>query len=302
MTAARDRLFLLRPDWIDQDRPWFCMACAAVEGFLGYYPAVRDALDIAYLPYERPRHPVIDLLGEAHQNLPTLILAEPFEHPDLREGDLREANGCGSPPTKARSPGSWRPVTGCRRRILEVTAGSRSGSRAEAAHEPEGNRPFRRPLAEAQIAASRLRAEGVQVLVQNEYWGGADFIMTIAMGGFRLWAPEGQAAEAKALISELRAGSPPPEEAGRTTSRSACARRPTAAVGVARTGLALVLTLLLGWAGGLVVVERRRHVAVTSVVVVLTTISALSMLVLGWAWLSYMAGATRTEPLTHLLG
>lgn len=89
MTQARDRLFLLRPGWIDQDRPWFCMACAAVEGFLGYYPAVREALDIAYLPYERPRRPVADLLGEARQNLPALVLAAPFEHPDLREGDLQ---------------------------------------------------------------------------------------------------------------------------------------------------------------------------------------------------------------------
>ena len=69
------------------------MACAAVEGFLGYYPAVRDALDITYLPYERPRHPVVDLLGEANQNLPTLILAAPFSHPDLRHDDLLEANG-----------------------------------------------------------------------------------------------------------------------------------------------------------------------------------------------------------------
>jgi len=91
MTQPRDRLFLLRPDWVDQDRLWFCMACAAVEGFLGYYPAVREALDVAYLPYERPRRPVVDLLGEAHQNLPTLILAERFWHPDLREGDLQPA-------------------------------------------------------------------------------------------------------------------------------------------------------------------------------------------------------------------
>ena len=148
-------------------------------------------------------------------------------------------------------------------------------------------------LAEAQIAASRLRSEGVQVLVQNEYWGGADFIMTIAMGGFRLWAPEGQAAEAKALISELRAGSPPPEELDDDEPRPVAA---PPAVGVARAGLALVLTLLLGWAAGLVVVGRRRHVAVTGVVVVLTAISGLSMLVLGWAWLTYIAGGTPALP------
>jgi hypothetical protein len=66
-------------------------------------------------------------------------------------------------------------------------------------------------LAEAQIAASRLRSEGVQVLVQNEYWGGADYLMTIAMGGFRLWAPADQAAEAKTLIQALRHAVPSPE-------------------------------------------------------------------------------------------
>jgi hypothetical protein len=144
-------------------------------------------------------------------------------------------------------------------------------------------------LAEAQIAASRLRAEGMQVLVQNEYWGGADFIMTIAMGGFRLWAPEDQAVEAKALISELRAGSPPAEDLEDEEPR------PTAdapAAGAARTGLALVLALLLGWAGGLLVVGRRRHAAVTGVVVALTAISLLSLLVIAWAWLSYIAGGT----------
>lgn len=149
-------------------------------------------------------------------------------------------------------------------------------------------------LAEAQIAASRLRSEGVQVLVQNEYWGGADFIMTIAMGGFRLWAPEDQAAEAKALISELRAASPPPEEL--EDDEPAPRAAPPPAVGAARAGLALVLTLLLGWAAGLVVAGRRRHVAVTGVVVVLTAISGLSMLVIGWAWLTYIARGTSALP------
>lgn len=39
----------------------------------------------------RGRRPVVELLGEAHQNLPALILTEPFAHPDLREGDLQQA-------------------------------------------------------------------------------------------------------------------------------------------------------------------------------------------------------------------
>jgi|GEM_PF-960334 len=152
-------------------------------------------------------------------------------------------------------------------------------------------------LAEAQIAASRLRSEGVQVLVQNEYWGGADFIMTIAMGGFRLWAPEEQADEAKALITELRAALPPPLEL--EDDNELTARSPVAApgAGLARTGMALLLTLFFGWAAGFLVVGRRRHPAVTGVMLTLVMICGLSLLVLVGAWLRYAgAGAPPAVP------
>lgn len=146
-------------------------------------------------------------------------------------------------------------------------------------------------LAEAQIAASRLRAEGVQVLVQNEYWGGADFIMTIAMGGFRLWAPEGQAAEAKTLINELRAAPPPLE------SEEDEEDEPAPGAGLARTGLALLLTLVFGWAAGFLVVGRRRGAVVTGVMVVLVVVSGLSLLSLIWSWLAYAGiGAALATP------
>ena len=146
-------------------------------------------------------------------------------------------------------------------------------------------------LAEAQIAASRLRAEGVQVLVQNEYWGGADFIMTIAMGGFRLWTPEDQATDAKALIAELRAAIPAPEPDDDEQTPIPSAVSP--AGGVARTGLAILLALVFGWAAGLLVAGPRRHPAVTGVVVLLAVISGLSVVVLVWGWLSYV-GALAT--------
>ena len=93
MTQVRDQLFLLRPDWSAEGRPWFCPACATVEGFLGYYPTVRDQIEVVYVPYERPRQTIVALLGEANQNAPTLVLAAPFTHPDLRDGDLQSANG-----------------------------------------------------------------------------------------------------------------------------------------------------------------------------------------------------------------
>ena len=141
-------------------------------------------------------------------------------------------------------------------------------------------------LTEAQIAASRLRAEGVPVLVQNEYWGGADYIMTIAMGGFRLWAPDDQAADAKALIAQLRGAIPAPEPEDDASAPAVTRASPS--VGVARTGLALLLAVFFGWAAGLLVVGHRRHPAVIGVVVLLAMVSGLSLAVIAWNWLDYV--------------
>jgi hypothetical protein len=114
-------------------------------------------------------------------------------------------------------------------------------------------------LAEAQIAASRLRSEGVQVLVQNEYWGGADYLMTIAMGGFRLWAPAEQAAEAKALIQALRYAVPAPEPEDELEDAPEAAEPPVA--GTMRAGAALLLSLVFGAVAGWLVAGLKRAAA-----------------------------------------
>jgi len=95
-------------------------------------------------------------------------------------------------------------------------------------------------LAEAQIAASRLRAEGMIVHLQNEYLGGANFTLSLALGGFRLWARSDQAEEARALIQALRMSTPPPDPED---------ERPRAdpfIIGGLRTLLALLLFLTCG--------------------------------------------------------
>jgi hypothetical protein len=73
----KDTLFVLRPGFDDGGTSYFCPFCAQVIGFLTYYPAVRDTLDVVELDFPRPRRRMIDLLGEANQGLPKLVLAEP---------------------------------------------------------------------------------------------------------------------------------------------------------------------------------------------------------------------------------
>lgn len=72
----KDTLYLLAPGFADNDRREFCPECAEIWGVLAYFPAIKDALELCYQPIERPRPALVALLGEAHQNCPTLILAK----------------------------------------------------------------------------------------------------------------------------------------------------------------------------------------------------------------------------------
>lgn len=108
-------------------------------------------------------------------------------------------------------------------------------------------------LQEAQIAAARLRASGYPVLVQNEHWGGIDFTMSIAMGGFRVWAPESEAGEAKALIASLRGGRPD-FEAG-DEPPPAAPDRPVR--NLVRAAVALTLGVFMGWTWAFLIAPAR---------------------------------------------
>jgi DUF3088 family protein len=87
----KDTLFVLRPGFTDRGASYFCPYCAQVIGFLTYYPQVRDTIELVEVEFPRPRKQVIDLVGEANQGLPLLVLAgEPVAVPNVT---IDEANG-----------------------------------------------------------------------------------------------------------------------------------------------------------------------------------------------------------------
>jgi len=45
-------------------------------GGLHYFPALKETVDIRYVPITHPRGPITDMLGEGQYNAPTLVLAE----------------------------------------------------------------------------------------------------------------------------------------------------------------------------------------------------------------------------------
>ena len=78
-----DRLFVLRPGFTDKGETWFCPFSAQVMGYLNYYPHVRETLELAELDFTKPRHPLVDLVGEANQSMPCLVLSQPQSVPNV---------------------------------------------------------------------------------------------------------------------------------------------------------------------------------------------------------------------------
>ncbi|MBW0447415.1 DUF3088 domain-containing protein [bacterium M00.F.Ca.ET.228.01.1.1] len=104
---SRDLLILLEPAFTDPQHPgerFICPDGAPIEGLLASDPARVARLDVLRVPFERPRKAVIEVLDEAHQGLPVLVL-----------GDAQPA------PADAQTLGERRFVTNPRR-ILDLLA------------------------------------------------------------------------------------------------------------------------------------------------------------------------------------
>ncbi len=89
---GKDTLFVLKPDFQDQGRVYYCPGCAEVIGLLELYPALKERVTLHSVDFQRPRPVLVETLGEAHQSCPVLVLAEVPEDAGSVD-ELQEANG-----------------------------------------------------------------------------------------------------------------------------------------------------------------------------------------------------------------
>ena len=75
INAVRDTLYLLAPGFEDNNRREYCPECAEIWGVLAYYPAIKESLNVIYMPIEKPRQIMVEALGADFQNCPTLVLS-----------------------------------------------------------------------------------------------------------------------------------------------------------------------------------------------------------------------------------
>jgi hypothetical protein len=86
----KDRLYLIKPNFIDEGKVYFCPGCAQVEGMLSYYPALREKIEIRYIEFPRPRPSLIAEIGEENQGCPKLILGGAYPIPqDVSAGEAK---------------------------------------------------------------------------------------------------------------------------------------------------------------------------------------------------------------------
>jgi hypothetical protein len=79
----KDKLYLLRPGFYNVGvGPLYCGDSLPVEGMLSFFPQLRTLLEVHYLDFKRPRAALVAELGEEHQGVPVLILADKREMAD----------------------------------------------------------------------------------------------------------------------------------------------------------------------------------------------------------------------------
>jgi len=91
MSLSRDTLFIIKAPFEDWalDGAWFCTSCATMEGALLANPHWANRIDVKRSEFPRPRREIINLIGEANQSMPVLVLADGSKPP----ADAKEYEG-----------------------------------------------------------------------------------------------------------------------------------------------------------------------------------------------------------------
>lgn len=88
----KDQLYLMAPGFMNAGLgPFYCGDSVSVEGLLGFFPQLRELIDVNYVEFPRPRQALVEQLGEDNQSIPVLILAE--DSPVLNSKSLHKAQG-----------------------------------------------------------------------------------------------------------------------------------------------------------------------------------------------------------------
>jgi hypothetical protein len=88
---VKDQLFLMKPGFKNAGLGPFYCGEAPVEGLLSFFPDLRDKVDVTYIEFPRPRKAIVDLVGENHQSIPVIVLADDADVPD--DIEIRSASG-----------------------------------------------------------------------------------------------------------------------------------------------------------------------------------------------------------------
>ena len=79
----KDKLFLMKPGFKNAGLgPFYCGDSVPLEGLISFFPKLRDGVEISYLDFPRPRQAIVDLIGDEHQSVPVIVLADNAEVPN----------------------------------------------------------------------------------------------------------------------------------------------------------------------------------------------------------------------------
>ncbi|MEG3126030.1 DUF3088 domain-containing protein [Sphingomonas sp. GB1N7] len=89
---SKDQLYLMKPNFMNAGLgPFYCGDSVSVEGLLGFFPELREKVDVTYIDFPRPRQALVDAIGENQQSIPVLIIAAGT--PEIAGVDVKSANG-----------------------------------------------------------------------------------------------------------------------------------------------------------------------------------------------------------------